>query len=163
MLKFYEFKTNGIKKKKRLKKLKKNDLAIDRKKKEIQKKMNVFVNGSSGLSKQFSSVFEKKQSNLEVKLTPEWIIDKFSLSRNADGEGNIIFYADENSLPWIELSLITLGLDYIKDEIVVDNDINEIVISFEFLLDAIKNECPLLYQEMYDLNAKEGIERVTKN
>lgn len=157
MLKFYEFKTNGIKKRKRLKKLKKNDLAIDRKKKEIQKKMNVFVNGGSGL-REFNNVFEKKHMTQEVKLTPEWILDKFSISRYADGEGNIIFYADEYSLPWIELALKTLAVDYIKDEIKVGCN-NEVVFSFELLLAAIKNECPLLYQEMYDLNAKEGIER----
>jgi hypothetical protein len=135
--------------------VKNNNLAFDRRKKEIQKKMNVFVNGSSSFSKDVAGVFEKKQSEMEIKLTPEWIIDKFSISRGADGNGNIKFYADDNSLPWIELTIITLGIDYIKDEIVIDADNYEIVTSFEFLLDEIKYKCPVLYQEMYDLNLKE--------
>lgn len=153
MIKFKEFKSTGKNKQHRLKKQKNTD--IERRKKEIQKKMNVYVNGASAFSQDFGSTFENKQTNLEVKLTPEWIIDKFSLSRGADGNGNIKFYADDNSLPWIELSIITLGIDYIKDEIVIDPENNEIVTSFEFLLDEIKYKCPVLYQEMYDLNLKE--------
>lgn len=155
MMKFNEFKSTSTKRQKRLKKVKNNDLAIERRKKEIQRKMNVFVNGSSSFSKDFGSAFENRHSNLEVKLTPEWIIDKFSITRSADGNGNIKFYADDNSLPWIELSIITLGIDYIKDEIVIDAENNEVVTSFEFPLDEIKYKCPLLYQEMYDLNLKE--------
>ena len=109
--------------------------------------------------KDFSSVFENNQLNMEIKLTPEWIIDKFSITRAADGKGNITFYADENSLPWIELSMITLGIDYIKDEIVIDCANNEVVTSFKILLEDIKYKCPLLYQEMFDLNSKECMER----
>jgi hypothetical protein len=96
---------------------------------------------------------------MEIRLTPEWIIDKFSITRAADGKGNITFYADENSLPWIELSVITLGIDYIKDEIVIDCENNEIVTSFQILLDDIKFKCPLLYEEMNNLNLKELINR----
>lgn len=159
MIKFKEFKSTGKKKQSRLKKVKNNDFAIDSRKKEIQKKMNSFVNGASAFSKDVFGVFEKKQPEMEIKLTPEWIIDKFSITRGADGNGNIKFYADDNSLPWIELSIITLGIDYIKDEIVIDADNYEIVTSFEILLDDLKYKCPLLYAEMYELNSKECINR----
>lgn len=155
MIKFKEFESTGTKRQKRLKKVKNNNLAIDSRKKEIQKKMNVFVNGASAFSKDVGGVFEKKQPEMEIKLTPEWIIDKFSLTRSADGNGNIKFYADDSTLPWLELSIINLGIDFIKDEIVIDCERNEVVTSFEFLLDDIKYKCPVLYQEMYDLNLKE--------
>ncbi len=157
MIKFKEFKSTGKNKQHRLKKQKNTD--IERRKKEIRKKMNVYVNGASAFSQDVGGVFEKKQPEMEIKLTPEWIIDKFTLSRGADGNGNIKFYADDNSLPWIELSIITLGIDYIKDEIVIDADNYEIVTSFEILLEDIKFKCPVLYAEMYDLNSKECINR----
>lgn len=156
---FNEFESTGTKRQKRLKRVKNNNLAIDSRKKEIQKKMNVFVNGASAFSKDVGGVFEKKQPEIEIKLTPEWIIDKFSITRAADGEGNIIFYADDNSLPWIQLSIITLGIDYLKDEIVIDCENNEIVTSFEILLDDIKFKCPVLYEEMFEMNEKELIHR----
>ena len=159
MIKFNEFKSTGTKRQKQLKKVKNNDLANDRRKKEIKRKMNVFVNGASAFSQDVGGVFEKKQPEMEIKLTPEWIIDKFSISRSADGNGNIKFFADDNSLPWIELSIITMGIDYIKDEIVIDCERNEVVTSFEFLLDDLKYKCPLLYAEMYELNSKECINR----
>jgi uncharacterized beta-barrel protein YwiB (DUF1934 family) len=159
MIKFNEFESTGKKKQNRLKKVKNNDLVIDRRKKEIQKRMNVYVNGSSSFSNDVGSAFEKKQTNLEVKLTPEWIIDKFSLLRSADGNGNVKFYADDSTLPWLELSIISLGIDYKKDEIVIDAENNEVITSFEFLLDDIKYKCPVLYEVMFDLNAKELIHR----
>ncbi len=159
MIKFKEFKSTGKKKQSRLKKVKNNDLAIDRRKKEIRKRMNVYVDGASAFSKDIGRAFENKQSNLEVKLTAEWIIDKFSLSRGADGEGNITFYTDESCFPWIELAIITLGIEFIKDEIVIDCDNNEVVTYFEILLDDIKYKCPVLYEEMFELNSKECINR----
>jgi hypothetical protein len=40
--------------------------------------MNVYVNGASAFSQDVGGVFEKKQPEMEIKLTPEWIIDKFT-------------------------------------------------------------------------------------
>jgi hypothetical protein len=96
---------------------------------------------------------------MEIRLTPEWIIDKFSLLRSADGNGNVKFYADDSTLPWLELSIISLGIDYLKDEIVIDAENNEIVTSFEFLLNDIKYKCPVLYEEMFEMNEMELIHR----
>jgi Ethanolamine utilization protein EutJ (predicted chaperonin) len=67
MIKFNEFKSNGKNKKNRLKKVKNNDLAIERRKKEIQKRMNVYVNGSSSFSNDVGRVFEKK---LDIPMIP---------------------------------------------------------------------------------------------
>jgi hypothetical protein len=51
---------NGIKKRKRLKKMKKKNLTwVGHKKQEIQDKMNVYVNGPSGFSKEFNNLWEK--------------------------------------------------------------------------------------------------------
>ena len=59
-MKFYEFMGNGIKKRKRLKKMKKKNLTwVGHKKQDIQDKMNVYVNGPSGFSKEFNNLWEK--------------------------------------------------------------------------------------------------------
>jgi len=156
MLKFYEFKSNGTKKRKRLK-LKKNNLTgVERRRQEIIDKHSVFVAGASGFAEGYSNLSEKTHLKLEVKLTPEWILDKFSLSRYADGKGIIYFYSDEENCHWIELALETLGIKIIKDEIVLDLK-GTSVFSYELLLDAILEECPTLYQEMWELHVKECI------
>ena len=155
MLKYFEFKSNGIKKRKRLKKLKKNDLTeIECRRQEIIDKHSVFVAGASGFAEGYSNLSEKKQLKLEVKLTPEWILDKMSLSKYADGKGVIYFYSDEENCHWLELALETLGIKIIKDEIVLDCK-GTSVFSYELLLDAILEECPSLYQEMWKLHVKE--------
>ena len=155
MLKYFEFKSNGIKKRKRLKKLKKNDLTgVERRRLEIIDKHSVFVAGASGFAEGYNNLSEKKHLNLEIKLTPEWILDKFSLSRYADGKGVIYFYSDEENCHWIELALETLGIKIIKDEIVLDCK-GTSVFSFELLLDEIMDECPTLYQEMWKLHVAE--------
>jgi hypothetical protein len=155
MLKFYEFKINGIKKRKRLKKLKKNDLNnVERRRQEIIDKHSVFVAGASGFAEGLDNLSEKKHLNLEVKLTPEWILDKFSLSRYADDKGVIYFYSDEENCHWLELALETLGIPIIKDEIVLDLK-GTSVFSYELLLDELMNKCPSLYQEMWELHVKE--------
>lgn len=56
---FNEFTSNDTKKQRFLKKKKQEDLAVVRKKKEIQKQMSVFVNGASGFIKDIGSSFEK--------------------------------------------------------------------------------------------------------
>ena len=116
MLKYFEFKSNGIKKRKRLKKMKKNDLTEDdRRRQEIIDNHSVFVAGASGFAEGFNNISEKKHLKMEIKLTPEWILDKMSLSRGADGHGVIRFYAEEENCHWLELALETLGIKIIKD------------------------------------------------
>lgn len=161
MLKYDEFesKNNGIKKRKRLKKVKKNDLTGDDQiRQEIHAK-NVQLNGPSGFSKDFHNLYEKKHLKMEVKLTPEWVLDNMSTSRYADGKGVVCFYADEIKFPWVELALKTLGINYIKDEIELDCNT---VISFKLLLEALKDECPSLYKEMWEMNASECAEECNR-
>jgi len=149
----FESKSSGIKKRNRLKKQKKDDLTwVDRKRQEIIDNHSVFVAGASGFAEGFN-ISEKKLLKMEVKLTPEWILDKFSLSRGANGKGAIFFYSDQENLHWIELAFETLGITCIRDEIMVDCETT--VYSFELLLDSIMEECPSLYQEMWKLHVKE--------
>lgn len=155
MLKYEEFegKNDSIKKTRRLKKLKKNDLT--HKHPEIQAK-NVFVNGPSGFSKEFHNLYENKHLKMEVKLTPEWVLDKMSLSRYADGHGVIYFYADEDNCNWIELAITTLEVPFVREEI--ELDYYTTVISFALFLDSLMDQCPSLFKEMWDLNVRECIE-----
>jgi len=149
----FESKSNGIKKRKRLKKQKRDDRTwVERRRQEIIDNHSVFVAGASGFAEGFN-ISEKKHLPREVKLTPEWILDKMSLSRRADGKGVIYFYSDEENLHWIELALETLGITIIRDEIMVDCETT--VYSFELLLDEIMEECPSLYQEFWKLHVKE--------
>ena len=154
MLKFYEFKSNGTKKRKRLK-LKKNNLTgVERRRQEIIDKHSVYVAGSSGFSEGLVNLRKEEQLKKEVRLTPEWILDKFSLSRYADGKGVIYFYSDEENCHWLELALETLEIKIIKDEIVLDCK-GTSVFRYELLLDEIMEECPTLYQEMWKLHVAE--------
>ena len=151
----FESKGNGIKKRNRLKKLKKNDLTeVERRRQEIIDKHSVYVAGSSGFSEGLVNLSEKKYLKKEVKLTPEWILDKMSLSKYADGKGVIYFYSDEENCHWLELALETLGIKIIKDEIVL-NCKGTSVFSYELLLDELMDECPTLYQEMWKLHVAE--------
>ena len=95
--------------------------------------------------------------NKEIILEPQWILDNLSLSRYADGEGNLFFYTDENNVHWILLAILTLGIDFKRDEFVVDGINNEVVISFEISLESIKTDCPFLYDEMKDYNKKSKV------
>lgn len=155
MLKYdqFESKKNSIKKQRRLKKLKKNDGTHMRQ--EIQAK-NVQLNGPSGFSKDFHNLYEKNHLKMEVKLTPEWVLDKMSTSRYADGHGVIYFYADEDNCHWIELAITTLEVPFVREEIVLDCCTT--VISFALFLDSLMDQCPSLFHEMWDLNLIECVE-----
>ena len=93
---------------------------------------------------------------MEEELTHEWILDKFTLSTHADGQGRISFFADEKSKHWIELSLNALDIEYNKEDLVISCD-NVVVVSFELDLDKLKNKCPTLHHKLYLLNALECV------
>jgi len=153
-MKYFKFKSNvGIKNPKLIEKQKKNE--DSHKFERIQAKKDQ-VNNASIFSKKINHLFENSHLGLEQELTPEWIIDHLTISKYADGEGKISFFADETSLSWVELAIINLDIDYKKEDIVVGND-NEVVVSFDLSLDALKNKCPLLYRKMYLLNAMECV------
>lgn len=115
MLKWNQFESKDrIKKDRKLLKNKKitSKDDIERKRQEIRDKMNVFVNGASSYSE--GLVFNESL-NHEIKITPEWILSKFSWSQDA-GEGNILLNSSIDNSPWVELALEHLGIQYIKVE-----------------------------------------------
>jgi hypothetical protein len=131
----------------------KND--IEQKRQEIRDKMNVYVNGASSYSEGFAfsggsnNILKNGGFDAEIKITPEWILSKFSWSQNA-GDGNIFLSADIYNSHWVELALDTLGISYIKVE---DIDYNgKAYIRFKLILEGFKDEYPSWYQEMYNLN-----------
>lgn len=104
---------------------------IERKRQEIRDKMNVFVHGASSYSE---GLVLKESLNNELRITPEWILSKFSWSQDA-GEGNILLNSDSNNSPWVELALEHLGIQYLKVE---DIDFNgHAFITFKLFFDGV--------------------------
>jgi len=83
----------------------------ERKRQEIRDKMNVFVNGASS----YEGIAINESLNHEIKITPEWILSKFSWSQDA-GEGNILLNSSIDNSPWVELALENLEIQYLKVE-----------------------------------------------
>lgn len=157
MLKYdqFESKNNGIKKRKFINKQKKNKLSgYERRRQEIIDQHRLFVAGPSGFAKE-SKTYEKPHLKMEVELTPEWVLDKMSLSICADGKGFIYLYADEDTCHLIELAIITLEIPYVREELVVD--CFNTIIRFELYLYSIIEKCPSIYLKMRNLNVGECI------
>lgn len=87
-----------------------------------------------------------------VEITPEWILGSLSESTGADGYGNMCICA--NSLSdgnWILMALNTLKIQF---EVNKNAEFEDILFSFEFKIEAIKFDCPTLYDAMKKLNIK---------
>lgn len=105
---------------------------IEQKRQEIRDKMNVYVNGASS----YEGVAINERLNHEIKITPEWILSKFSWSQDA-GEGNILLNSSIDNSPWVELALEHLEIQYIKVE---DIDYNgHAFITFKLFFDEINS------------------------
>lgn len=157
MLKWRQFESKDRIKKdgKPLKKIKNKKInpqdEIERKRQEIRDKMNVFVNGPSSYKEGF--VFNESL-NSELRITPEWILSKFSWSQDA-GEGNILLNSDSNNSPWVELALEHLGIQYLKVE---DIDYNgHAFITFKLFFDGV-NTYSSWNKEIRKLNPEKFIE-----
>ena len=153
MLKWNQFESkNKIKKDGKLlknRKIKSKD-DIEQKRQEIRDKMNVFVNGASS----YEAVAINEKLNQEIRITPEWILSKFSWSQDA-GEGNILLNSDINNSPWVELALENLGIQYI---IVEDIDYNgHAFITFKLFFDRV-NIYPSWNKEIRELNPEKFID-----
>lgn len=124
---------------------------IEQKRQEIRDKMNVFVNGASSYSE---GLVHNESLNHEIKITPEWILSKFSWSQDA-GEGNILLNSAMNDSPWVELALENLGIQYLKVE---DIDYNgHAFITFKLFFDGV-NIYPSWNKEIRALNPEKFIE-----
>jgi len=124
---------------------------IEQKRQEIRDKMNVFVNGASSYSE---GLVHNERLNHEIKITPEWILSKFSWSQDA-GEGNILLNSDINNSHWVELALENLGIQYLKVE---DIDFNgHAFITFKLFFDGV-NTYSSWNKEIRALNPEKFIE-----
>lgn len=126
----------------------KND--VEKKRQEIRDKMNVYVNGASS----YEGVAIHESLNHEIKITPEWLLSRFSWTQNA-GDGNIFLSADIYNSHWVELALENLGIHYLKVE---DIDYNgKVFITFKLIFEGFK-EYPSWYKEIRELNPDKFIE-----
>jgi hypothetical protein len=84
----------------------------------------------------------------QIEITPEWILDKLSVSNHADGLGNITITADTVSdSRWIDLALDTIDVMYETYCVGYDPDPEQqyFEVIWEFRLEDIKYDCPNLY------------------
>ena len=155
MLKFDQFESkNRTRKNKKplIKKRVKQENDVEKKRQEIRDKMNVYVNSPSSYSEGFAF---SGSLNPEIKITPEWILSKFSWSQNA-GDGNIFLSSDIYNSHWVELALEALGISFIRVE---DIDYNgKVFITFKLIFEGFKDIYPSWYQEIRLLNPNKFIE-----
>lgn len=85
-----------------------------------------------------------------IEVIPEWVLDNLSDSMYADGYGNMSVYTSSVSdYNWMRLALNTLKITYEESD---NGGYNNMLHGFEFRIEAIKNECPSLYERMIKLN-----------
>ncbi len=86
-----------------------------------------------------------------ITLTTEWVLQKLSHTQYADGDGNISVYTDDaTDANFIELALNSLHIYYEAYEYLDDND--DFVFGFDFRIENIKDECPIFYQRMKEMD-----------
>lgn len=94
-----------------------------------------------------------------IELTPEWILDKLTVTHYTDGKGNITISTDTVSdSRWIDLALDTLGVKYKTCTVGYDPEPEKqyFEVQWEFKIEGIKIDCPNLYAKwkiMDDANA----------
>ena len=94
-----------------------------------------------------------------LQLNPEWILTELPQSKYADGNG--VISVDTDSLTdakWIKLALETPYIPFEENEYGVGETM---FIDMEFNIDDLKQDCPILYKSMKDMDAKNKIYRHT--
>lgn len=84
----------------------------------------------------------------KIEISPEWILDKLSVTQQADGYGNITICSDSVSdSHLIKLALSTLGIKFESCCVGCDTnpDAQYSEVEWKFNIEAIKNDCPNLY------------------
>jgi len=95
----------------------------------------------------------------KIELTPEWILDKLTVTHYADGTGKVLITTDTDSDScWIELALDSLGVKYETCTLCYDPDHSKRFFEsqWEFKIEDIKADCPILYNRWKmtdDINA----------
>lgn len=89
---------------------------------------------------------------MEIKLTPEWILDKLSETIYGEGNGDLTIWAYPKNSDWIELALKTLGIKSKGKEFF--DEFHHSIWRYELTLEQIKSTCPNLYKALYKLSLK---------
>ena len=90
-----------------------------------------------------------------IELTPEWVLSKFSQVLYANGCGQVsLNIYDDSDIKWVELALNTLCIPFKINEFVDDDST---FIDFEFCIEDLKENCPALYKQLEEMDAKNKI------
>lgn len=100
----------------------------------------------------------------KIEITPEWILDKLTVTHYADGLGKITITADTVSdSRWIDLALDTINVKYESDILEYDPDPEDpdddfyFEISWQFRIEEVKDDCPNLYVKWMVMNLLNSI------
>lgn len=86
-----------------------------------------------------------------LKLTPEWVLEKLPHTHYADGDGKVSVYTnDATDANFIELALDSLQIKYEAYDYLDEDD--DFVFAFDFRIEDIEEECPSFYQSIKEIN-----------
>lgn len=91
----------------------------------------------------------------KIEISPEWVLDKLSITHQPDGKGNITICSDTVSdSHWIDLAFETLGVKYETRTVGYDPDPKKqyFEVQWEFKIEAVKEDCPNLYNKWSTMN-----------
>ena len=94
----------------------------------------------------------------KIELTPEWILAKLSMGWMVEGksDGKCTLQVDLNdgmiNAHLMDLAFLTLGINYTSETVGYDPDPEkaEAIEEYEFSIFDIQDECPSLFDEMYE-------------
>jgi hypothetical protein len=90
-----------------------------------------------------------------IEATPEWVLSNFPQALYADGSGNVsLDVYDVTEVKWIELALQTISINFKENEYTED-DLT--IIDIEFRLEDLQENCPALYKQLKEMDAKNKI------
>jgi hypothetical protein len=92
---------------------------------------------------------------MTIKITPEWILTEIPITHIVDGQGNVLVHTVINfDGSWIKLALQTLGIEY--KQLAWEKTEDHFFAQFEFKINDIREECPVLYEKLDEMNYLNG-------
>lgn len=92
----------------------------------------------------------------EIKLTPEWILDKLTDAAMVTEDGEVILTVTDNtaSTHFVELALQTAEIGYQRYEF--DEEYG-CVVEYTFLIKDLKEDCPNLYEKWNEVYIEKAL------
>lgn len=91
----------------------------------------------------------------KIEISPEWILEKSTVTHHVDGKGNITISSDSVSdAHWIDITLKTLGIKFESSCVGCDTNPNTqyLEIEWKFNIEEIRLDCPNLYTKWLTMN-----------